>query len=192
MQHEMLWIDLETTGLSAQNDIPLELGLMLTDKDGGNRYSAKWLIWEPGHLWAMQMGQGAAHEVVGPMHQASGLWDDLVEHRSKALTRTQVDQAACRWLEEHDVKPFTLPMAGSSIGSLDRPFVIKHFPDLHKMFHYRNIDISTVKELCKMHNPEVYSKLDAAISKQENHRVLDDIRDTIDEYRFYVDNFLWT
>lgn len=191
-----LWIDLETGGLDARKHFPYEVGLMLTDKDGGNRYSESWLIWEDTREWAVAMGEAAADSYVGPMHEKSGLWDDLVDRRSEALTRGMASSAMIEWLYGHNVEPRTLPLFGSSIGSLDRPFVIEHFPSFNEFTHYRNVDVSTVKELCRRHAPTIYAALKEqdwyeADAVNKAHRVLDDIRVSIAEYQFYVDNFLW-
>lgn len=190
---EMCWIDMETTGLDARNCIPLEVGLRLTDKDGWKIAEQKWLVWEPGEDWAIKMMYGASDPFVGPMHEKSGLWDDLVEARGKTtLTRDDLDNAMCEFLTEHEV-PFTyLPMAGSSIGSLDRPFALEHFPDFNRALSYRNIDISSIKELCKMHNPGLWEALRPIMGDKEDskHRVLEDIDASIGEYELYLENFL--
>jgi oligoribonuclease len=84
-------------------------------------------------------------------------------------------------------------MCGSSIGSLDRPFAIEHLPELHEFFHYRNIDVSTVRELCKLLNPSLMERIEDDIKEryQEKHRVLEDIQDSITLYRALYENFLF-
>lgn len=191
-----LWIDIETTGLNADTDIPLEVGLMLTDMYGDNRYSRSWLIQEFNDDWAEALRRGMEHEIVGPMHQRSGLWADLSSASlSNTVTRSQASVQMIGWLSEHNVERGTLPLFGSSIGSLDRPFVLKHFPEFNEFTHYRNIDISTIKELCRRHNPTVFAAKEDHIEVEDldggEHRVLNDIRYSIAEYKFYVDNFLW-
>lgn len=189
MKPEMCWVDLETTGLDAISDVPLELGIVLTDNDGRLFDQNSWLISEQSAEWKIKVGRGASHEIVGPMHEKSGLWDDLVEKRDMALTRKQLDDEIVNWLKARDVVPGTLPMVGASIGSLDRPFVITHFPKFNEYLHYRNIDISTLKELCKRHNPDLYSKM--TLPEATQHRVLNDIHGSILEYNFYLENFLF-
>jgi oligoribonuclease len=187
-------VDLETTGLDAQDNIPLELGIKIIDKEGFIFNEASWLIWEPSPEWSIEMGRGAAHPIVGPMHQASGLWDDLLEQRGKTtLTRRALDLEVCEWLTENNVRFGTLPMMGNSIGSLDRPFALQHFPKFNTALSYRNVDISTVKELCKANNPTLFKNLESIIGTKEDakHRVLEDIDACIVEYQAYRDNFFF-
>lgn len=184
---EMGWIDLETTGLRADREVPLELGLMLTDKWGAEVVSWKTLIWEPSFVEFKQN----ADPFVQNMHTENGLWEDLAKFGSRS--RAMAARTAIEWFRHHGVEKFTLPMCGSSIGSLDRPFAIEHLPELHEFFHYRNIDISTVRELCKLHNPTLMERIEEDIKDgyQEKHRVLEDIQDSILLYRGLYENFLF-
>lgn len=187
-------VDLETTGLSAQENIPLEFGIKLIDKEGFAFASASWLIWEANQDWAIEMGKGAANQFVGPMHQKSGLWDDLIKQRGKTTrTRADLDNELCDWLTANDVRFGEVPMMGNSIGSLDRPFVLQHFPKFNSALSYRNIDISTLKEICKAVNPTLFENLRPIIGNKSmaTHRVLDDINACIVEYRAYLENFLF-
>jgi oligoribonuclease len=183
---EMLWIDLETTGLRSDEQVPLELGLMITDKWGAEIGAWKTLIWES-HFSDFKMN---ADPFVQNMHTENGLWDDLVKFGT--YSREKAAANAVQWLESQGIEKFTLPMAGSSIGSLDRPFCIDHLPQLHEFFHYRNIDVSTVRELCKMHNPLLMKRIEEKIKDYylESHRVLEDIQDSIILYRELYENFL--
>lgn len=189
----LLWIDLETTGLSATSDVPLELGLAVTDMWGKIFAERSWLIHEENPAFSHAMARGADHEIVGPMHDKSGLWDDLTDHPDRALTRAEVDMMADNWLASQGVLPGTLPMCGSSIGSLDRPFILAHFPTLNQRFSYRNVDISSIKELCRRFNPRIFEAMPATGYDSSNaaHRVLEDIHTSIKEYQFYLDNFLF-
>lgn len=190
----MCWVDLETTGLDANTEVPLELGIKLTDKEGFVWHEAKWLIHDETGDFKIKCAQAAAHPIVGPMHEKSGLWDDLAEREmNNSHTIIQTDKEVVEWLESVEC-PTGLPMCGNSIGSLDRPFVLVHFPKLNSYLGYRNLDMSTLKELCKMHNPELYKNLLPIIGTKADakHRVLDDIDASITEYRAYLDNFLFT
>jgi oligoribonuclease len=187
MNPEMLWIDLETTGLRADSCVPLELGLTITDKWGAEIASWKTLIWEASFVDY----KNNADDFVLNMHTENGLWDDL--GKFSVRTRASAEDAAIAWLGYNGIDPFTLPMCGSSIGSLDRPFAIEHLPRLHEFFHYRNIDVSTVRELCKILNPSLMEKIteDIADKYSEKHRVLEDIQDSITLYRALYENFLF-
>lgn len=184
---EMLWIDLETTGLRADEEVPLELGLTVTDKWGAHVGEWKTLIWEP------DFNEYAKNAVsfVQEMHTNNGLWDDLQNFNVR--TRRSAEKDAIEWLTSMGIEKFTLPMCGSSIGSLDRPFAIEHLPKLHEFFHYRNIDISTVRELCRLHNPVLLTRIEEQLSENylEKHRVLEDIQDSILIYRSLYENFLF-
>ena len=190
----MCWVDLETTGLDANSEVPLELGIKLTDNEGFVLDEAKWLIHDDTSQFDDRIAEARDHEIVGPMHAASGLWYDL-DHREtqtyNGIFRT--DQLVVAWLEENEV-PERLPMCGNSIGSLDRPFVLVHFPGFNQYLSYRNIDMSTLKELCKRLNRGLYENLLPIIGTKADakHRVMEDIDASITEYRAYVDNFLFT
>jgi oligoribonuclease len=186
---EMLCIDLETTGLLALSEVPLELGLTITDKWGAVIGEWKTLIWEENNEFSNALDNMIPY--VRNMHNENGLLNDMNNFAKRTRYQTEVD--AITWLKSHGVEKFTLPMSGSSIGSLDRPFSIIHFPLLHEFFHYRNIDVSTVRELCKMHNPLLWEKMEASMSEmvQEKHRVLEDIQDSLILYRSLYENFLF-
>jgi oligoribonuclease len=188
----MAWVDLETTGLNANSEVPLELGIVLTDNHGCVVDQYKDLVYEYDNpeydrAWDNMI------PYVQTMHDKSGLAKDLHHAgRNAGATRHQVDYKVVEWLDDHGIEPGTLPMCGNSIGSLDRPFAIVHFPKLNEFLHYRNIDISTVKELCRRLNPTLFEQIKHIVENKENatHRVLDDCIASINEYLVYVDEFL--
>jgi oligoribonuclease len=188
---EMLWIDLETTGLEANLDVPLEVGMAITDRWGNVKSSAKRLVWETGVDFQRGVVRGHDNEIVNAMHKQSGLWDDL--NAFDTMDRQNAEDFFCGWLDSQEIPAGKLPMCGNSIGSLDRPFVQQHFPKLNNHFHYRNIDISSFKEVCKMVNPDLYKNLEPIIGTKADatHRVLGDVAASIREYRAYLDNFLF-
>lgn len=190
----LLWIDMETTGLDARDEVPLELGLATSDLDGNILHSKTWLIHDDTPFYKERIARAKDHRIVGPMHEASGLWDDLNRReKGKYFSLIEADKQAAAWVKAQGAEG--IPLAGSSIGSLDRPFVLEHFPDLNETVHYRNIDVSTVKELCRRYNPPLYDSLMARWeddgNRKESHRVLDDIMDSIQELMGYVENFLF-
>lgn len=188
-------VDIETTGLSASENIPLEFGIKLIDKEGYVFDEHSWLIYENTMEWRIEMGRGARDKFVGPMHEKSGLWDDLIGKRNLGTTwtREELDTELVLFLEENEVIPGSIPMMGNSIGSLDRPFCLIHFPKFNEAISYRNVDISSVKLLCEANNPGLYANLKSILGGKENakHRVLDDIDACITEYRAYRENFFF-
>lgn len=187
---EMLWIDLETTGLDARTELPLELGLATSDKYGNVLEEKSWLIHDDTPTYKNKIVAAKQDEVVGAMHRESGLWGDLTERKLFSYgNRAGVDKAACAWLEEVGVGKFTLPMSGSSIGSLDRPFCQIHLVRLNGYFHYRNMDVSSLREACRLRNLPVH---DALPESDKGHRVLADIHASIELWQFLCDEFLMT
>lgn len=190
-QAEMVWIDFETSGLSALENIPLEVGLTVTDRFGTIIDQYATLVVYPGwrFFWA------AAPDAVIQMHTKSGLTAELEEasnltvENPKKYVPSKVDQEIYEWLTlQHRLEPNVFPMCGSTVN-FDRDYVQKYFPQLNKFFHYRNIDVSTIKNLCKLLNPELYDRKPE--SPEKEHRVLADIEASIEEYKFYLDNFLF-
>ena len=187
-------IDLETTGLSAREDVPLEVGIKLIGGEGYVYDEFHALVWEETDDFQRAVARGKFNQYVNPMHTASGLWMDLenIPHADLEVhSRKFVDQEMARWVQSFDLPP--LPLLGNSIGSLDRPFVLEHFPMFNEATSYRNIDISTIKELCKKHNPVLFENLKPIIGTKEDalHRVMSDIDACILEYRAYIDNFFF-
>lgn len=188
---EMLWIDLETTGLDADTEVPLELGLCVTDRYGKIIAERSWLIHDETSEYKEKIAAAKQHEIVGPMHEKSGLWADLDKREVHNFgQRYIVDADACSWLDDVGVPVFKLPMAGSSIGSLDRPFCITHLPNLHKHFHYRNLDVSSIKEAARLRNTPIFEAEPTPHANDSEHRVLDDIHWSIELWRFYCREFL--
>lgn len=195
--NRLLFIDMETTGLDARDEVPLELGLVLTDEWGNIRAQKKWLIDDDTPHWDSRVVHAKEHAIVGPMHTESGLWADLSRTRpqsQRGWNIASVDDNARNWLRSCGVGEETIPLAGNSIGSLDRPFLLVHFPLLNAYTSYRNIDISSFKEVCRRVNPELFEKLKpwTDAKAEAKHRVLEDIFASIKEYRAYLENFLWT
>lgn len=179
---EMFWIDLETTGLDARSDVPLEIGIILTDRylEVVDYYSSV--------IMENDFDLDSMPDIVKVMHQRSGLLEDIARG-DFFLSRERADKNIVHWLtEDHGIEKGTLPMAGSSIGSLDRPFTQQHFPRLNAFLHYRNIDISSVKELARIWSPELVDLWDEVSGGKEaaTHRVIDDARNSIEEYKFYI------
>ena len=193
-------VDIETTGLEANYDVPLELGISIINVEGDVlAESDPWLVWEEGDTFQTGVARGRANEFVRNMHTKSGLWDDLDDIKHSKLgeySRARVDYWASNFVGQF-AEPGTLPMMGNSIGSLDRPFALIHFPRLNVALSYRNIDISTIRLLAAGNNPPLYEAMKAEIDDhfarggESDHRVMSDIGHCIYEYKVYRDNFFY-
>lgn len=180
----LVWVDLETTGLLADADLILEIGVTVTDIEGNNPVGYESLVLNPDPLL-----RGHVEEVVRDMHDASGLWSDLDKAYEKFPDSggpDEIQDLVLGFLSSMDLNPGVHEMAGSSV-QFDRGFLLHHMPKLHNWFHYRNLDVSSVKNMCRRLNPPVYAQLPHG---RKLHRVLPDIHDSIAEYQFYLDNFV--
>lgn len=176
----VVWVDIETTGLDEKKGLPLELGILITNTDLEKVAQFSRII-----QWGLLDWSSKIDSFVTSMHEASGLkaeYDDGLGHQNPV-----VEEEAIAFLEAHDALKY--PMAGSNVANFDRRWIAEFMPALNDAFHYRNQDISSIKETCRRWNPEVYAKLPP---KSEKHRVIPDCLDTVEEFRFYRDNFLFT
>lgn len=191
MDNFLPWVDIETFGLDENTDLIIELGITITDLDLNYMSRASWLIWSPEHDLRLNQLTVAAKaddedaQYVLNMHTKNGL---LEEARKNGQFMHNVEQDAVEWLKggQNDPDYSGLPVCGSSVG-FDKTFLRRWMPNLLDAFHYRVIDNSTLKELCRRYNPGIYSKLP---SKTEQHRVNPDLDETIQEFKFYRDEFL--
>lgn len=186
----MVWVDIEATGLDERIDRPLELGIRVTNARLETLAEASWLVHDTGWKTLLR----SAPQIVREMHTNNGLLDDLAKAEDLGNTLSSPDVAikASRWLKNDlGLEREKYPMVGSNVGNYDRKFIAKRMPILNSWFHYRNIDISSVKELCKIYNPDLYSVIkneyEGAVKK---HRVLDDLTHSISELDAYLSNFM--
>lgn len=188
---DRIWVDLETTGLDDQNDVILEVGLALGDVYGNVSAKFETLIWNP--RWREILEN--AEDIVQNMHDKSNLTaellllEELPEERVKRRL-AQVESQVVKWFHAHDLPERELKLAGSSVH-FDRGFLKNWMPEFEGLMHYRNVDVSSIKETCRGLNPELYAKLQQVTKPKKLHRVGPDIEDTLEEYKFYVDNFLY-
>ena len=177
-EERIVGCDLETTGLSASADLVLEIALLVLDNDLNElgRFSAV-----VPHSLQDVMPRLRAHPEVLEMHRRSGLVEELYTARASRPGEglIHVEEDAIEFVREYGA--VGAPLLGSNIG-FDRGFIDLQMPFLAQAFHYRSIDVSTVKELARRRNPAV---LDAAPVKRLGHRALDDIRESVEEYRYY-------
>jgi oligoribonuclease len=170
-EDRLIWIDLEMTGLDPDNDSILEIATIVTDKD-------LHVIGEGPEL-AIHHPQSrleAMDEWNRTQHAKSGLWQRVVD---STVTLAQAEAATLRFLEPL-LPPGRSPMCGNSICQ-DRRFLYRLMPRLERFFHYRNLDVSTVKELARRWAPDTLK----GFNKDSQHTALSDVRDSIDELRYY-------
>lgn len=172
----LIWIDLEMTGLDTQNDQIIEIATIVTDKDLN-------VLAEGPNLAIHQSNEilEGMDEWNTRQHGSSGL-----TQRVKDSTNSEIDaeQATIKFLEDWVPKGKS-PMCGNSICQ-DRRFLSRCMPDLEEYFHYRNLDVSTLKELVSRWKPE----LAGGVKKTGNHLALGDIKDSIEELKYYREHFI--
>ena len=120
----------------------------------------------------------AMPDIVKRMHEHSGLTKMV---QASAMSLQAAGEQVLAFLEEHAPEPGTVPLCGNSIGT-DRRFLAAYLPEINDHLHYRSVDVSTIKELCRRWYPEVYA---AAPMKAGSHRALDDIKESVAELRYY-------
>jgi oligoribonuclease len=168
----LVWIDCEMTGLDLVNDALIEVAVLITDSDLNVLGEGVDLVIRPPDGALAQMS-----DVVRKMHMASGLIDQLVVGVTMDYANTQV----LSYLREYVAEPGKAPLAGNTVH-MDRLFLARDLPDVEAWLHYRNVDVSSIKELVRRWYPRVYF---ASPDKTGNHRALGDIQDSIDELRYY-------
>jgi len=171
----LIWIDLEMTGLDTVNDVIIEIATIVTD---GNLN-----ILSEGPVVAINQPEtlmNAMDEWNTKQHGKSGLTERVLKSTS---TISDAENATIEFLKEYVAKGVS-PMCGNSICQ-DRRFMARLMPDLENYFHYRNLDVSTIKELAKRWSPEVCN----GIKKQGAHLAMADIVDSINELKHYRENF---
>ena len=169
----LVWIDMEMSGLDPDKERVLELATIITDKD---------------LVVVAEMSEIVVHqsdEVLAAMdtwntehHGASGLTERV---RASTVSEQEAEAAVIAFVDTHIPSAERPVLAGNSIHQ-DRRFIARYLPALDRRLHYRMVDVSTVKELARRWYPVAFDRRPA---KRETHRALDDIRDAIDELRFW-------
>ena len=169
----LVWIDLEMTGLVVETDVIVEIACIVTDSDLAPLDDGLQLVVHADAETLARMG-----DFVREMHTKSGLLP-LIESSGTDVAAAQ--RATLEYVKQYVPKASNAPLCGNSIGT-DRRFLARYMTELDDYLHYRSIDVSSLKELCRRWYPAVYRKRPG---KAEHHRALDDIRESIEELRFY-------
>jgi oligoribonuclease len=172
----LIWVDMEMTGLDPDNDRVIEVAVVVTD--------AQLNVIAEAPVYAIHQSDAVLAGMDGwntATHARSGLTERV---RTSTLTEAEVEIALIDFLKTH-VSRGKAPMCGNSICQ-DRRFMARAMPKLEAFFHYRNLDVSTLKELCKRWKPEVA----ASFKKHQKHEALADIHESIDELKHYRALFL--
>ncbi|HYP44996.1 MAG TPA: oligoribonuclease [Propionibacteriaceae bacterium] len=174
MKDLLLWVDCEMTGLDLVNDGLVEVAALVTDAELNVLGEGLDVIIKPSAAALDQMG-----DFVRNMHEASGLLPLL----DSGLPMAEAEQRVLDYVKEFVPEARKAPLAGNTIGT-DRAFLARDMPQLESYVHYRNVDVSSVKELVRRWYPRVYYSSPA---KSGNHRALADIQESIEEMRYYRD-----
>ncbi len=175
-QNNLIWLDMEMSGLSPETDRVLEVALVITN--------ANLEIVAEGPVRVVHQSDAVLDGMDSwnkGTHGRSGLIDRV---KASTLTEEAVETELVAWLAQY-VPPGTSPMCGNSICQ-DRRFLARHMPRLEAFFHYRNLDVSTLKELVRRWRPELM----AGFAKHGKHEALADILESIEELKYYREHFI--
>ncbi|AWF79588.1 oligoribonuclease [Microbulbifer sp. ANSA003] len=174
-QNNLIWIDLEMTGLNPDKERIIEIATIVTD--------SRLEILAEGPSMVIHQSDAlldAMDEWNTEQHGGSGL---VTRVKESSISERDAERETLEFLRQW-VPEGASPMCGNSIGQ-DRRFLVKYMPELESYFHYRNLDVSSVKELARRWRPEVLD----GVKKHSSHLALDDIRDSIEELRHYRETF---
>jgi oligoribonuclease len=172
----LIWIDMEMTGLRPDSDRIIEVALVVTDAALAVVAEAQVLV-----VHQDDATLGGMDSWNQSTHARTGLTDKV---KASTMIEKDVEERMLAFLREH-VPPKVSPMCGNTICQ-DRRFLARWMPELEDYFHYRNLDVSTLKELCKRWQPDVAK----GWTKQGKHEALADIYESIDELKYYRDHFI--
>lgn len=176
MSDHLVWMDLEMTGLDDERERIIELAVLITDGDLNLIAEGPELVLhQDDAVLAAMDAWNTKH------HTASGLVERV---KASTVTEAEAEAQVLAFVDAHCKGKDRPPLAGNSIHQ-DRRFIRRYLPKLDARLHYRMIDVSTVKELARRWYPDVYERRP---DKNESHRALDDIRESINELRFYKDH----
>jgi oligoribonuclease len=175
-QNALVWLDMEMTGLNPDSDRIIEIAMVVTDSQLNTiAESPAWVVHQSD---AVLDGMDEWNKNT---HGRSGLIERV---KASTLDEAGVEAACLEFIKQH-VPSRVSPMCGNSICQ-DRRFMARYMPKLEDYFHYRNLDVSTLKELCKRWKPEIAK----GVVKNGKHTALADIYESIEEMKYYRENFL--
>ena len=172
MDDRIVWVDLEMTGLDVDIDRIIEIACIITDGDLNVVASSPDLVINQPKDVMDNMGEWCRKH-----HGKSGLTEEVLQ---STISLSNAEEIICSFVRKHTEKGIS-PLAGNSVH-VDKKFLEKQMPNFMSHLHYRIIDVSTVKELCRRWHPEEYAK---CTKKKTLHRALEDIKESIEELRFY-------
>ena len=174
--NNLIWIDMEMSGLDPDADKVLEVAIVVTDSQLNTVAEAPVLVVHQPDAVLDRMDHWNKST-----HAKSGLIERV---KASTLTEDEVERRMTAFLAEH-VPPKVSPMCGNSVHQ-DRRFLARHMPALEAHFHYRNLDVSTLKELARRWKPAIV----AGLVKHGKHEALADIYESIEELKYYREHFL--
>ena len=174
--HNLIWIDLEMTGLDPQKERIIEIATVVTDSELNVLAEGPSIAINQSNELIQAMDQWNTNQ-----HGKSGLTERVL---NSTVTEAQAESAMLEFLKQW-VPEGMSPMCGNSIGQ-DRRFLVRYMPELANYFHYRNLDVSTLKELVKRWKPELMN----GFNKKGSHLAMDDIHDSIAELAYYRKVFI--
>lgn len=170
---ELVWIDCEMTGLDLRSDRLIEIAALVTDGELNVLGDGVDVV-----IHADGAALSSMIDVVADMHARSGLIDEV---KASTVDLATAETMVLEYIHDHVKQPKTAPLAGNSIAT-DRAFIARDMPALDSFLHYRMIDVSSIKELCRRWYPQIYY---GQPTKGLAHRALADIRESIRELQFY-------
>lgn len=172
----LVWLDMEMTGLNPEHDRIIEVAMIITDKNLNTLAQSDIFVIHQSDEMMDNMDEWNT-----ATHGRTGLTERV---KASSLTEAEVEEKLIAFLQEW-VPEKTSPMCGNTIHQ-DRRFMVRYMPKLENYFHYRNLDVSTLKELARRWRPEIAK----GVIKRGAHQALDDIQESIEEMKYYRDNFL--
>jgi oligoribonuclease len=169
----LAWMDLEMTGLDPSRHVIVEIASLVTDDDLAIVAEGPDLV-----VHATPAELAEMDDFVTAMHTRSGLLEAMA---ASTLTLEEAGAQTLEFLKQHIPEARTVPLAGNSIGT-DRRFLATQLPEIEEYLHYRSVDVSTIKELCRRWYPQVAKKTP---EKKGGHRALQDIQESVAELAFY-------